>query len=29
MQKINAVIRVLWHTYAIRSYYEDRALWAD
>jgi hypothetical protein len=27
--EIDAVITVLWHTHAIRSYYEDRALFED
>ena len=27
--EIEAVIKVLWHTHAIRSYYEDQALHAD
>ena len=27
--EIDAVINVLWRTYAIRNYYEDRALWED
>ena len=27
--EIDAVIKVLWHTHAIRTYYEDRALFED
>jgi hypothetical protein len=27
--EIDAVVAVLWHTHAIRSYYEDRALFED